>query len=163
LSRSILAPYKHALEAGSTLRWKGRIIQVIGNLIESEGPFGFVGESCEITGDDGKSYAGEIVGFRGSTMLSMAADHPKGIRLGDQIVTRGARPSIRVGPELLGRVIDPAGNPLDGKGDYRAARAVILDGSAPLPLERVPIREPLGCGIRAIDGFLTCGRGQRPI
>ena len=161
MSRSILAPYKHALEAGSTLRWKGRIIQVIGNLIESEGPFGFVGESCEITGDDGKSYAGEIVGFRGSTMLSMAADHPKGIRLGDQIVTRGARPSIRVGPELLGRVIDPAGNPLDGKGDYRAARAVILDGSAPLPLERVPIREPLGCGIRAIDGFLTCGRGQR--
>jgi flagellum-specific ATP synthase len=58
-------------------------------------------------------------------------------------------------------VIDPAGNPLDGKGDYRATHAVIIDGSAPLPLERVPIREPLGCGIRAIDGFLTCGRGQR--
>jgi len=161
VNRAILAPYIHALEAGSTLRWKGRINQVIGNLIESEGPFGFVGESCEITGDGGRSYAGEIVGFRGSTMLSMAADHPQGIRLGDQIVTWGARPSIRVGPELLGRVIDPAGNPLDGKGDYRAARAVIIDGSAPLPLERVPIREPLGCGIRAIDGFLTCGRGQR--
>jgi flagellum-specific ATP synthase len=161
VSRSLLAPYLHALKAGSTLRWKGRINQVIGNLIESEGPFGFVGESCEIRGDDGKSYAGEIVGFRGSTMLSMAADHPQGIRLGDEVVTWGARPSIRVGPELLGRVIDPAGNPLDGKGDYRATRAVILDGSAPLPLERVAIREPLGCGIRAIDGFLTCGRGQR--
>ena len=161
MSRSLLAPYLHALKAGSTLRWKGRINQVIGNLIESEGPFGFVGESCQIRGDDGKSYAGEIVGFRGSTMLSMAADHPQGIRLGDEVVTWGARPSIRVGPELLGRVIDPAGNPLDGKGDYRATRAVILDGSAPLPLERVPIREPLGCGIRAIDGFLTCGRGQR--
>jgi flagellum-specific ATP synthase len=161
VNRGILAPYIHALEAGSTLRWKGRINQVIGNLIESEGPFGFVGESCEITGDGGRSYAGEIVGFRGSTMLSMAADHPQGIRLGDQIVTWGARPSIRVGPELLGRVIDPAGNPLDGKGDYRATRAVIIDGSAPLPLERVAIREPLGCGIRAIDGFLTCGRGQR--
>ena len=161
MNRSLLGPYLHALEAGSTLRWKGRINQVIGNLIESEGPFGFVGESCEITGDGGRSYAGEIVGFRGSTMLSMAAVHPQGIRLGDQIVTWGARPSIRVGPELLGRVIDPAGNPLDGKGDYRAARAVIIDGSAPLPLERVPIREPLGCGIRAIDGFLTCGRGQR--
>ena len=161
MNRSLLGPYLHALEAGSTLRWKGRINQVIGNLIESEGPFGFVGESCEITGDGGRSYAGEIVGFRGSTMLSMAAVHPQGIRLGDEIVTWGARPSIRVGPELLGRVIDPAGNPLDGKGDYRAARAVIIDGSAPLPLERVPIREPLGCGIRAIDGFLTCGRGQR--
>ena len=161
MNRSLLAPYLHALEAGSTLRWKGRINQVIGNLIESEGPFGFVGESCEILGDGGRSYAGEIVGFRGSTMLSMAAVHPQGIRLGDEIVTWGARPSIRVGPELLGRVIDPAGNPLDGKGDYRATRSVIIDGSAPLPLERVPIREPLGCGIRAIDGFLTCGRGQR--
>jgi flagellum-specific ATP synthase len=161
VNRSLLAPYLHALEAGSTLRWKGRINQVIGNLIESEGPFGFVGESCEILGDGGRSYAGEIVGFRGSTMLSMAAVHPQGIRLGDEIVTWGARPSIRVGPELLGRVIDPAGNPLDGKGDYRATRSVIIDGSAPLPLERVPIREPLGCGIRAIDGFLTCGRGQR--
>jgi flagellum-specific ATP synthase len=62
---------------------------------------------------------------------------------------------------LLGRVIDPVGNPLDGKGDYRATHTVSIDGSAPLPLERTPIREPLGCGIRAIDGFLTCGRGQR--
>jgi flagellum-specific ATP synthase len=161
VSRPVLAPYFQALKAGSTLRWRGRINQVVGNLIESEGPFGFVGESCEIVGDGGKSYSGEIVGFRGSTMLSMAADHPQGIRLGDQIITWGARPSIRVGPELLGRVIDPAGNPLDGRGDYRATHAVNIDGSAPLPLDRVPIREPLGCGIRAIDGFLTCGRGQR--
>jgi flagellum-specific ATP synthase len=53
------------------------------------------------------------------------------------------------------------GVPLDGGGDYRATHSVPIDGSAPLPLERVPIREPLGCGIRAIDGFLTCGRGQR--
>jgi flagellum-specific ATP synthase len=161
MTQSPLAPYLHALEIGSTLRWRGRINQVVGNLIESEGPFGCVGESCEIIGAGGRNYAGEIVGFRGSTVLSMSADHPQGIRLGDQIVTWGARPSIRVGPGLLGRVIDPASNPLDGKGDYRATHAVTLDGSAPLPLERVPIREPLGCGIKAIDGFLTCGRGQR--
>jgi flagellum-specific ATP synthase len=57
--------------------------------------------------------------------------------------------------------VDTSGNPLDGKGDYRATHSVPIDGSAPLPLERVPIREPLSCGIRAIDGFLTCGRGQR--
>ena len=161
MNNLLLAPYLNALQAGSTLRWKGRVNQVVGNLIESEGPFGFVGESCEIMGAGDKSYAAEIVGFRGSTILSMTADHPQGIRLGDQIVAWGARPSIRVGPGLLGRVIDPAGNPLDGKGDYRATHAVTIDGSAPLPLERVPIREPLGCGIKAIDGFLTCGRGQR--
>lgn len=161
MSRTLLAPYVHHLKTGSTLRWKGHINQVVGNLVESDGPFCFVGESCEIKGDAGRTYSGEIIGFRGSTMLSMTADQPQGIRYGDEIVTWGARPSIRVGPGLLGRVIDTAGNPLDGKGEYRATHAVTIDGSAPLPLDRVPIREPLSCGIRAIDGFLTCGRGQR--
>jgi flagellum-specific ATP synthase len=161
MNRPLLAPYQHHLETGSTLRWKGRINQVVGNLIESDGPFCYVGESCEIIGSGGRSYAGEIIGFRGSTMLSMAADNPQGIRFGDKIMTWGARPSIRVGPGLLGRVIDTTGTPLDGKGDYRATHSVTIDGSAPLPLDRVPIREPLGCGIRAIDGFITCGRGQR--
>jgi flagellum-specific ATP synthase len=161
MSRPLLAPYTHYLQVGSTLRWRGRITQVIGNLIESDGPFCSVGESCQLVGHGGKSYSGEIIGFRGSTMLSMAADQPQGIRFGDQLVTWGARPSIRVGPGMLGRVIDTAGNPLDGKAEYRAIHTVNLDGSAPLPLDRVPIREPLSCGIRAIDGFLTCGRGQR--
>ncbi len=161
MNRTLLASYLHRLETGSTLRWRGRLNQVVGNLMESEGPFGFVGESCEIETADGRRYAGEIIGFRGTTVLSMAVDHPQGVRLGDSIVAWGARPSIRVGPGLLGRVIDPAGNPLDGKGEYRATKSVTIDGSAPLPLDRVPIREPLGCGVRAIDGFLTCGRGQR--
>jgi flagellum-specific ATP synthase len=161
MTRALLAPYAHHLESGSTLRWKGRIHQVVGNLVESEGPFCFVGESCEIMDTAGNIYGGEIIGFRGSTMLSMTADPLRGIRFGDQIVTWGARPSVRVGSGLLGRVVDTSGNPLDGKGDYRATHSVPIDGSAPLPLERVPIREPLSCGIRAIDGFLTCGRGQR--
>jgi flagellum-specific ATP synthase len=161
MNRPLLAPYTHYLQVGSTLRWSGRITQVVGSLIESEGPFCSVGESCLFTGNEGQSYSGEIIGFRGSTMLSMAADQPQGLRFGDKLVTWGARPSIRVGPGMLGRVIDPAGNPLDHKGDYRAVHSIALDGSAPLPLERVPIRAPLSCGIRAIDGFLTCGRGQR--
>ncbi len=161
MKRPLLGAYRHFLATGSTLRWKGRIHQVVGSLIESDGPFCSVGEACEISTAAGSSYAGEVIGFRGSTILSMAADHPQGIRLGDQITTWGARPSVRVGPELLGRVIDPMGNVLDGKAEYRAVHSVPLDGSAPLPLERVPIRQPLGCGIRAIDGFVTCGRGQR--
>ena len=161
MSRALLAPYTHHLQTGSTLRWRGRITQVIGNLVESDGPFCSVGECCQLVGHGGKGYSGEIIGFRGSTMLSMAADQPQGVRFGDQIVTWGARPSIRVGPGMLGRVVDTAGNPLDGKGEYRAVHSINLDGSAPLPLDRVPIREPLSCGIRAIDGFVTCGRGQR--
>jgi len=156
-----LKPYENWLRRCSTLRWEGRVQQVLGNLIESAGPFCSVGESCEIISEQGQSYSGEIVGFRGSTILSMAVERPQGIRFGDRIVTWGTRPSLRVGTEMLGRVIDAQGNPLDSWGGYRATKSIQVDGSAPLPLNRVPIREPLSCGVRAIDGFVTCGRGQR--
>jgi flagellum-specific ATP synthase len=161
MSEQILDSYNLQLAQCATVRWTGRVSQVVGNLVESEGPFCSVGESCEITGNGGRAYPGEIIGFRGSVMLSMTADQPLGIRFGDPIVTWGVRPSLRVGPDLMGRVVDTAGNPLDGKGAYRAERTVFIDGSAPLPLERVAIRDPLSCGIRAIDGFISCGRGQR--
>jgi flagellum-specific ATP synthase len=156
-----LASYFDRLDAGSTLRWRGRVLQVVGNLIESEGPFCSVGESCEITGANGRRYSGEVIGFRGPTMLSMAVENPQGIRFGDRIVAWGTRASIRVGEDLLGRVIDATGVPIDSKGDYRGERTVSVEGTGPLPLDRVPIREPLGCGIRALDGFVTCGKGQR--
>jgi flagellum-specific ATP synthase len=149
------------LANGSSVRWSGRVTQVVGNLVESAGPFCSVGESCEILDSSGEAFPGEIVGFRGSSVLSMSLDKPHGIRFGDRILTRGARPSLRVGPELLGRVIDATGRPIDSLPEYKAAQSMLVDGVAPLPLERVLIDEPLGCGIRAIDGFLTCGRGQR--
>ena len=63
----------------------------------------------------------------------MPLDKPQGIRFGDHIVTWGARPSLRVGPELLGRVIDARGNPLDSLGEYRATRTVAIDGTVPIP------------------------------
>jgi flagellum-specific ATP synthase len=156
-----LKPLDNWLRRCSTLRWEGRVQQVLGNLIESAGPFCSVGESCEIVSAQGQKFAGEIVGFRGSTILSMSVERPQGIRFGDRIVTWGTRPALRVGAEMLGRVIDATGNPMDSRGDYRATKTVQVDGSAPLPLSRVPIREPLSCGVRAIDGFATCGRGQR--
>jgi flagellum-specific ATP synthase len=156
-----LKPLDNWLRRCSTLRWEGRVQQVLGNLIESAGPFCSVGESCEIVSAQGQKFAGEIIGFRGSTILSMSVERPQGIRFGDRIVTWGTRPALRVGAEMLGRVIDATGNPMDSRGDYRAIKTVQVDGSAPLPLSRVPIREPLSCGVRAIDGFVTCGRGQR--
>ncbi len=156
-----LASYFDKLEQSSTLRWTGRVLQVAGNLIESEGPFCSVGEACEVQGMGGRCYPGEIVGFRGSTMLSMTLERPQGIRFGDRVVACGSHPSIRVGAEMLGRVIDATGAPLDGKPEYRAERAAPVDDSAPSPLDRVPIREPLGTGVRVLDSFVPCGRGQR--
>lgn len=160
-SSSVLAPYLARLEAGSGLRWQGRVLQVIGPLVECEGPFASVGEVCEIEDSSGRLRSGEIVGFRGSTVLAMPLETPHGIRRGDRVVTWGERPTVGVGNELLGRVIDGSGHPLDSLGPYRAHQFQLLDASAPLPLERESIHAPLGCGIRAIDSFLTCGRGQR--
>ncbi len=156
-----LAPYFQQLEHSGSVRWSGRVLQVIGNLVESEGPFCSVGDACEIRTRSNHTYSGEVVGFRGATMLTMTLETPRGIRYGDRIVSSGARPSIRVGPELLGRVVDATGIPIDGGGDFRSRRAMLIDSAAPLPLDRVPIREPLGCGVRTLDAFVTCGRGQR--
>src|SRR5579884_4162601 len=158
---SLLQAYFRRLEEFSTLRWTGRVTKAVGHLVESDGPFCSVGEGCAILTEGGQAFSGEIVGFRGKTVLSMPLERPSGIRYGDRIVTRGTQPALRVGPDLLGRVIDGSGKPIDGRPNYRAREYRLLHGEAPLPLERAPIREPLGCGIRAIDGLLTCGRGQR--
>jgi flagellum-specific ATP synthase len=161
MNKPSLSPYLNWVKSCSGLRWTGHVTQVVGNLVESAGPFCSVGETCEIVTSNELRLTGEIVGFRDSTVLAMPLERPAGIRLGDRITTWGAAPALRVGPELLGRVIDATGSPLDSGPDYRAASRLPLDGSAPLPLDRTPIQEPIGCGVRAIDAFLTCGRGQR--
>jgi flagellum-specific ATP synthase len=157
----LLAPYFRRLESISAVRWQGRVTQVVGQLVESEGPFCSVGELCEMIDPAGCSFPGEVVGFRGTTVLSMPLGKPSGIRYGDRLLTWGARPTIPVGDTLLGRVIDGTGQPLDSLGPYQARDTRPIDVAAPLPLERMAIREAIGCGIRAVDGFLTCGRGQR--
>jgi len=161
VSESLLSTCFERVRACSTLRWQGRVTQVIGQLVESEGPFCSVGEQCAIVTAEGRSFPGEIVGFRGATVLSMPLDNPTGIRYGDSVVSWGARPSLPVGDDLLGRVIDGVGKPLDSHGAYIPRAHRLLDAAAPLPLERSLIHQAIGCGIRAVDGFLTCGRGQR--
>jgi flagellum-specific ATP synthase len=161
MTSQILSAYFSHLETSSALRWRGRVIQVVGQLVESEGPFCTVGEACEIIDSRGRHWPGEIVGFRGHIVLSMSLHRPTGIRYGDQVVVWGRRPALRLSEQLLGRVLDGAGNPIDGRPAPVCRERLALDREAPLALERTPIRDALGCGIRAIDAFLTCGRGQR--
>ena len=129
--------------------------------MESQGPVCSVGEQCEIVNRAGSAVPAVVVGFRGSTVLSMLLERTTGIRFGDSIAARGQFPTLRVGPELLGRVIDATGAPIDHGADCRPREIWPLDASPPKALDRGLIKEPLGCGIRAIDGFMTCGRGQR--
>jgi flagellum-specific ATP synthase len=160
-SSARLDPFLRRLDQISLWRSTGRVTKSVGFLVESEGPCCSVGERCEIVDADGTPREGEVVGFRGRTVLTMPLERSEGIRFGDRVVTHGSYPVLAVGEELLGRVIDAAGQPLDSLGKYRAPDYRGLHGAPPQPLDRTPIREPLGCGIRAIDGMLSCGRGQR--
>ncbi len=157
----LLAPYFSRVNSCSALRWTGRVTQVSGPLVESQGPYCSVGELCQIIDAGGHVFPGEIVGFRGSTVLSMPLERPAGVRYGDRVLTWGSRPMLRLGNDLLGRVVDGMGEPLDSLGPYAGWDYQAIDAGAPLPLAREMIHEPIGCGIRAVDGFLTCGRGQR--
>ncbi|MGH9448933.1 MAG: FliI/YscN family ATPase [Terriglobia bacterium] len=161
MNSATLSSYLHHVESISALRWWGRITKATGQLVESEGPFCSVGECCEIVDGTGRVYEGEVVGFRGPTVLSMALEKVEGIRYGDRITTWGAHPSLGVGGDLVGRVIDGSGQALDSAPRRRIEQRWPLHTAPPSALERVPIVDPMGCGVRAIDGLITAGRGQR--
>jgi flagellum-specific ATP synthase len=164
-----LETYFGRLRRGQPWRWRGQVIEAVGQTIESAGPNSSVGESCEIVDRLGGRHLAEVIGFRGSTVLSMPVDSPEGIRYGDAVEALGTTPEIEVGPGSMGRVLDGLGTPIDGElnleaGPVRhrqAGTSLSLDGTVRRPLERVAIRTPLGTGIRAIDALLTVGRGQR--
>ena len=161
MTTELLRPFFRLVEECPLERWEGKVSRVAGHLLESDGPFCSVGECCEIVNGQGRKFLGEIVGFRGPKILSMCLDRPSGIRYGDRIVSWGSRPAVAVGDALLGRVVDATGQSLDGLGVIRVGARRSVDASGPRALERMAIREPISCGIRAVDGLLTCGRGQR--
>jgi FliI/YscN family ATPase len=140
----------------------GRVVRVVGLLIESDGPHARVGEVCEVVGGPGDApLAVEVVGFQNGRLLSVPLGDTSGIRPGARLVARGRFASVPVGNELLGRVIDAFGRPMDGLGALRAPAQAPLYGRPVNPMARQPISTPLGTGVRAIDTMLTCGRGQR--
>lgn len=156
-----LQRYFQTLERIPIARWSGRVVEATGTLIESEGPFCAVGDCCEIASRAGHIYGAQVVGFRGPVVLSMPLGESEGIQYGDRVTALGAKPSIGVGEAMLGRVLDATGSPLDYKGPIAFDRMCPVDVAGPLPMERLPIKLALGTGVRAIDAFLTCGRGQR--
>ncbi len=157
----LLSPFFDHLQTIPSVRWQGRVTQVLGQVIESEGPVCAVGECCLLVDGRGGEQPGEIVGFRDSTVLSVSLGGSAGVGHGDRVITWGERPSVRVGNDWLGRVVDAGGAPLDGFGPCRGTSRCRLDAAPPGPLVRRTIRTSIGCGIRAIDGLLACGRGQR--
>ncbi len=141
---------------------RGRVVQLIGLVIESEGPLAAMGEVCRIESarHDGSTLA-EVVGFRNHHLLLMPLGEVHGIHPGSEVIALGAPLTVRVGDELRGRVINGLGEPLDGHGPIRSGVEAPLALQPPHPLKRQRIREVFRTGIKAIDTFIPCGRGQR--
>jgi FliI/YscN family ATPase len=156
-----LSSYIAAAEAADPIPLIGQVVRSVGLLVESRGPRAQVGELCELQQASGRRLALEVVGFRDGLLQSVPLGTTAGIRPGDTIVARGGSARVQVGPELLGRVLDGLGQPLDGLGPLRTQATAALYPPPMNPLARDPIVTPMGTGVRAIDSLLTCGRGQR--
>jgi flagellum-specific ATP synthase len=140
----------------------GSVKRAVGLVVESQGPPASVGELCEIVGQGRiDPIPAEVVGFRDNVVLSMPLFKVQGVKLGDKVVCRRKQGTVSVAPALLGRVIDGLGQPIDGLGPILAEAEYPLQPQGTNPLERKNIEDVLGTGIRAIDGLLTCGKGQR--
>ncbi|HMD49757.1 MAG TPA: FliI/YscN family ATPase [Bryobacteraceae bacterium] len=156
-----LAAYREKLERIETCRWTGTVSELVGLLVESQGPAAAVGDFCEIGMRDGRVIRTQVIGFRDGRVLSMPLEETGGLHLGDPITARKEDARMEAGPGLLGRVIDGFGKPLDDLGPIGAGEPYELYAAPPGPLDREPIGEALATGIRAIDSLLTCGKGQR--
>ena len=158
---TLLPRYFARLDRGQPWRWRGKVLESVGQTIESAGPLASVGECCEVTDQFGHPHLAEVIGFRGSNVLSMPVETTEGIRYGDPVAALGVRPEIEVGAALMGRVLNALGEPMDEGGMPVVSQSLPLDGAVRSPLDRVPIRTALGTGIRVLDALLTVGRGQR--
>ena len=150
------------VQTTQVVRNHGRVVQLIGLVIESEGPLVAVGEICHIESarHDGFTLA-EVVGFRNHHVLLMPLGELRGIHPGSEVIALGTPLLVPVGEALKGRVIDGLGNPLDDKGPIEAGAAINLNQPPPHPLKRQRIQQAFRTGIKAIDTFTPCGRGQR--
>ncbi len=144
-----------------TLQWAGRVREIVGLLIASDGPAAAVGDFCEIRSAQGRAVRAQVVGFRDNHVLLMPLEETGGLQPGDTVVARPEAALVEVGPQLLGRVLDGFGRPMDGGPAIDPEALYDLYATPPGPLEREHITEPLVTGVRAIDSLLPFGKGQR--
>lgn len=155
--------YEKILENTESVSYYGEVCRVIGLTVESIGPHARVGEVCLIypLKEDASPVEAEVVGFKDNNILLMPYGELSCIGPGSKVVSTNRALTVPVGMGFIGRILDGLGKPMDDKGDIRTVEYYNVDNSPPDPLKRERIREVLPLGIKAIDGLLTCGRGQR--
>lgn len=144
------------------IKYKGEITKVTGLTIESNGPMAMIGELCKIyPRGASEPVMSEVVGFKDDKILLMPLGDMEGISSGSIVEGTGHSLDVNVGEGLIGRVLDGLGNPIDGLGPIKTNKVYPVSNNPPNPLSRKVITDPLSVGVKAIDGLLTCGKGQR--
>ena len=158
-----LKKFSRAIEDTESIKMSGKVTQVIGLVIESKGPNVSLGELCYIKSrfPNVEPIPAEVVGFREGLVLLMPIGEMQGIGPGCEVISAQKTLQVKVGMELLGRVLDGLGNPMDGKGPILSRTEYPLHAEPPDPLQRPRIKDSLYVGVRAIDGLITLGSGQR--
>lgn len=156
-----LGPFIRHVRDTELLPWTGEVAEVVGMLIASSGPTVAVGDFCEVTTSSGRRLRTQVIGFRNGHVLSMPLEEIDGIQLHDRIIARQDEARVAVGPDLIGRVLDGFGRPIDRGPRIQPRTQYCLYRPPGSPLDREHITEPVITGIRAIDALTLCGKGQR--
>jgi len=160
--KDYITTFSEKIRDVETIKVNGKVTDVVGLVIVSFGPNVSIGEECKVVDRAGNIVcSAEVVGFKEGKVLSIALGEVHEISPACEIVATGRSFSVPVGHELLGRVIDGLGNPIDGKGPLNLSERKSIYREPPNPLERNRITTNLQTGIRTIDGLLTVGKGQR--
>lgn len=139
----------------------GKVTKIVGLTIESIGPSAEMGELCLIHPSGGEDLVAEVVGFKDNNLLLMPLGEMTGIGINDKVEALGKTLEVKIDDSLLGRVVDGLGNVMDGLGELECNNAIKVQNEAPNALARARISERLHLGVKAIDGTLTIGKGQR--
>jgi flagellum-specific ATP synthase len=157
-----IAKYHALVEAAAPIQANGRVKKVVGLVVEASGPASKIGSVCDITAESGAAkVSAEILGFKEDSVLLMPLEDIHSLGPGCKVTARREKDHVGVGGALLGRIIDGLGDPIDGKGPLQCDDAYPIYANPVNPLMRNRIQQPLDLGIRAINGLLTVGCGQR--
>lgn len=159
---SLIKEYSNIIKTTSSIREIGKVTEIIGLIIEADGPKSSIGDLCYIYNKlDEEPIWAEVVGFRTPKILLMPLGSMEGLQPGAIVVNTGSAMKIKVGEQLLGRVLDGLGRPIDNLGEINSQTLYSTHADAINPLKRRRIEEPLSLGIRSVDSFVTVGKGQR--
>ena len=160
---SSLFPAMHDLVSSTNaIRKYGRVVRVVGLVVEGLGPLSAIGETCHIQGKNGRDpIPAEVLGFKGNNIVLMPLGDTRGIEPGCRIIPLGHQAHAQVGEKLLGRILNGLGQPIDSRGPFVFEHRYPLYAEPPHPLLRQRISKSIDVGIKAINGLLTFGKGQR--